>query len=424
LLLRSVVRIDCPHRSDRFFKRCRCRKWITLLGAHLRAGTRCWEVAQRKARILAEKSNATDMPVAEAVRLFIEDQEQQGHSKNWQYKHRRELNQFAEFCAAQAMRMTSDVTLQHVEEFRKTWSDGGTTRKKRQERIRQFFRYCLKHDWCSRNVAADLSKIKVHPTATLPLTREQFAAALAAAAKYHPLGKDREWHRRRAVAMLLLCRHSGLRISDAARLERSRLQTDDSLLLRTSKTGQPVYVLLPAHVAKLLRDLENPDNRKYFFWNGTSAWESPGIRWWGTLKRIFKAAGIPEAHPHCLRDTFAIECLLGGMELKEVSVLLGHSSIAITERHYLPWVRARQVRLEESLKKVWAERGLQEEAALVNASSKESTMMQSIKAVQASEPSKSRKRPRSSQTDNRPCEELQPNTDRRSRAVEGSRRPR
>ena len=57
---------DGPHRSDRFFERCRCRKWITLLAANKRlsAGTRSWEEAHRKAGILAEKSNATDMPVA------------------------------------------------------------------------------------------------------------------------------------------------------------------------------------------------------------------------------------------------------------------------------------------------------------------------------------------------------------------------
>ncbi|MGA2371135.1 MAG: DUF6632 domain-containing protein [Candidatus Korobacteraceae bacterium] len=109
-----------------------------------------------------------------------------------------------------------------------------------------FFRYCTKHKWSGENVAADLSRIKIEPTETLPLSREQFAAALKAAAEYHPRGKESAWRRQRATAMLLLCRHSGLRISDAARLQRSKLLPNDALFLRTTKTGQPVYVLLPS----------------------------------------------------------------------------------------------------------------------------------------------------------------------------------
>lgn len=71
------------------------------------------------------------------------------------------------------------------------------------------------------------------------------------------------------------------------------------------------------------------------------------------MKKIFKAAGIPEAHPHMLRDTFAVEMLLAGVSLQEVSVLLGHSSVKITEKHYKPWVKARQEQLQQSVRKPW-----------------------------------------------------------------------
>src|SRR5215469_13344988 len=40
------------------------------------------------------------------------------------------------------------------------------------------------------------------------------------------------------------------------------------------------------------------------------------------------------AHLHMLRDTFAVEYLLAGMPLEEVSRLLGHSSVLITQKHY------------------------------------------------------------------------------------------
>jgi integrase len=35
------------------------------------------------------------------------------------------------------------------------------------------------------------------------------------------------------------------------------------------------------------------------------------------------------------------------------SVLLGHSSVRITERHYKPWVKTLQKKLEEEVRKAW-----------------------------------------------------------------------
>jgi integrase len=56
----------------------------------------------------------------------------------------------------------------------------------------------------------------------------------------------------------------------------------------------------------------------------------------------------------CFRDTFAVECLLAGVPLERVSVLLGHSSAKVTERHYVPWVQKRQQQLEADLRSIWA----------------------------------------------------------------------
>ena len=43
-----------------------------------------------------------------------------------------------------------------------------------------------------------------------------------------------------------------------------------------------------------------------------------------------------------------------GVSLETVSVLLGHSSVKITERHYKPWVKKLQTKLEEEVTKIWS----------------------------------------------------------------------
>jgi integrase len=55
-----------------------------------------------------------------------------------------------------------------------------------------------------------------------------------------------------------------------------------------------------------------------------------------------------------LRDTFAVEMLLAGVPLEQVSMLLGHKSVKITEKHYAPWVKARQEQLAANVRKAWS----------------------------------------------------------------------
>jgi integrase len=49
-----------------------------------------------------------------------------------------------------------------------------------------------------------------------------------------------------------------------------------------------------------------------------------------------------------------VSLLLKGVQLPHVSILLGHASVKITERHYAPWVKARQEQLEAEVRKMWA----------------------------------------------------------------------
>ena len=118
----------------------------------------------------------------------------------------------------------------------------------------------------------------------------------------------------------------------------------------TAKTGTPVYCPLPPFVIEALNAI--PEST-YFFWTGLSTPKTAAGIWQESLKRLFVLAGVPDGHAHRFRDTFSVELLLAGVPIERVSILLGHQSVRITEKHYAPWVRARQEQLEADVRRTW-----------------------------------------------------------------------
>jgi integrase len=204
--------------------------------------------------------------------------------------------------------------------------------------------------WIERNPAAALKPTKVPHKPTLPYTDAEVERLLEAARALVGFGQ----YGPRIEPMILLLRYSGLRMQDAACLERARLE-GDTLFLYQQKTGTPVYCPLPPEVVKKVAAVEN-GNERYFFYDGRSQPESMVKSWDRVFRKVGQTASpiVPNAHPHRFCDTFAVSLLLKGVSLDSVSKLLGHSSIKITERHYAPWVKARQDQLESEVRRIWS----------------------------------------------------------------------
>ena len=152
--------------------------------------------------------------------------------------------------------------------------------------------------------------------------------------------------------MVLLLRYSGMRIGDAVGLPAERIE-GNRLFLYTQKTGVPVNTILPDFVLKAL-DATPKVSESHFFWDGTTDLETIVGSWRKRFVKLFDLAKVKNAHPHRFRDTFAVELLLTGVPIERVSILLGHQSVRITEKHYSPWVRSRQEQLEADLVNAWS----------------------------------------------------------------------
>ena len=92
----------------------------------------------------------------------------------------------------------------------------------------------------------------------------------------------------------------------------------------------------------------------YWFWTGQGTVETARKKWSEALADLFEKAEVKGGHPHRFRDTFAVELLKSGTPIERASILLGHSSVRVTEKHYNPWNRARQEQAEADVSKSWA----------------------------------------------------------------------
>jgi integrase len=220
---------------------------------------------------------------------------------------------------------------------------------KKFERLRSFFLFCENNGW-SGNPCKGLKPPKVQQNPTLPFTQEEIGKILGGCEIFGTLGRYRAANRNRVRAMVLLLRYSGLRIRDAVMLERRQIQ-NGRVFLRTAKTGTQVYLPLPDFVVAEMESLKQFPDR--FFWNGSGKIESAVGVWERTMKRLFEIAGIEGGHCHRFRDSFSVALLEKGVSIETVAVLLGHSDIRVTQKHYAPFVQTRQALLEEAVRRTW-----------------------------------------------------------------------
>lgn len=358
---------SCPQRNKgRKFRRCQCPLWVDgFLGdQEIRKSlrTKNWDKAQgtvREWEAHADEPPKTEpqsslISISHACETFLNDAVARNLRDSTLKKYRLLFRRLQTFAGDKGFRFIKELDLAALREFRTTWPNRNLGALKKLEYLRAFFRFAQDSGWIDENPASKIKNPRVSHCPTMPFSHDEIIRILRACDEYGQRfqGERRAGENaRRARALLLLLRYSGLRITDAVGLARNRI-TNEKLFLYTAKTGAPVYCPLPEVVLTALEAVPRTSER-YFFWTGDSKIESAVTNWQNALRDIFLLAEVTKGHAHRFRDTFAVELLLAGVPIERVSVLLGHSSVRITEKHYAPWVRERQAQLEEDIHRSW-----------------------------------------------------------------------
>ena len=139
------------------------------------------------------------------------------------------------------------------------------------------------------------------------------------------------YERARARALVLLLRHTALRISDALMLSKDRINNGE-LMLRTQKSGTMVWLPVHRELQDALDLLPIPRGAardcKHYFWNeqmGRRALLGIGER---AMQRVFELAGVEGGHAHRFRHTLAVDLLEKGATLEDIDCTACFGSVS------------------------------------------------------------------------------------------------
>jgi len=380
----------CPYRKNRYSRQCTCPKWFEIQGDGCRrrvsARTRDGRTADDLAAAEQERLRAGPAPPAEQVKpLTVEEGLAKwiaSFKRRWapstivQYgTFKRKVQRWA---TEKKITLLRDITSSHLETWREEWGlgdllppsvenpkgaprrtddkIGAPSQNQFQGYLKRFCHWAHTRGHFAVNPAAVLDSIRPDDKRTMPLTLEQFDELIAAAEKYDSY-RMRPMDRFGAElkAIFLVQRWTGLRILDVLALPRKAL-VGNALSLKTIKTGAKVKATLPLHVVAALAAIPpRPGTHKdYFFWSTTCKYAVLRSQWLCRIRKLRPQLSFVDEHgqpmvfhSHMLRDTFAVQLILAGAHVDEVSALLTHKSIAVTQRYYMRWIKEMETQLQD-----------------------------------------------------------------------------
>ena len=191
--------------------------------------------------------------------------------------------------------------------------------------LKAFFSYALEEGDLETNPAGRLPQPKVAQRLPRALSPEQVRAFFAVIAK----GKSER--DRRDVVLFHLCYVCGLRIREAASVQRQHLDLESATLRVIGKGDKERVLFVKPKTVELLKEHIARMGVRDFLFPG----DEDGHVSLFDLRIEFRSyatdAGLPESiTAHVLRHSIAVHYLMGGAPISFVQRLLGHASLAAT----------------------------------------------------------------------------------------------
>lgn len=254
-------------------------------------------------------------------------------SPHTQAAYRRDLTKFFLFIEQAGIHSLNALTEAHLlaflrEQHERHYASSSCSRASMA--MKSFFRFLRREGVLSYHLARFIESPRIWQELPEVLSLDEVERLIAA-----PDPTSKRGARDRAILELFYS--SGLRVSELCGLRIHDLD-EDRLLVR-GKGGKTRIVPLGRvaidaieHYLAHFHEAPGEDNPYIFLSDKGGALQRVAL--WKMVKSYARQAGITKSiSPHTLRHTYATALLDGGADLRVIQELLGHSSIASTERY-------------------------------------------------------------------------------------------
>jgi integrase len=259
-------------------------------------------------------------------------------------RYRQTLGEFELFLSERKVSNLKDITRPFVEAFKvwrvsrirkKKFSRGATSIALDAAIVHRVFSYAVDNEMVVKNPVRMEGKPGAEPTrGAQPFNGDEI--------------KRMRRHAGDDLLAFLLLRHTGFRGSDAVQLTWSEVHFDSREIERLTQKRRKL-VVLPVHT-ELLFALEseyarrNPQPHERVLLNPNTGESLRRPRLYAKIQSLGVRAGVPHAHPHRFRDSFAVDLLCAGAGVYDVARMLG-DTVETVEKHYAPFVPALRERV-------------------------------------------------------------------------------
>lgn len=257
--------------------------------------------------------------------------------------YRRDLEAFHEFLRKGGVTgetYTKEMVLQFLTDQR-VKEYAASTIARRMIALKVFFKFLKREGEISHNIALYLETPKQWKTLPEYLTEAEVERLLDIRSDTPEALRDK--------ALFELLYSSGLRVSELCRLK--IYDVDDQFVKVMGKghkerlvpLGRPALAAVDRYLTEVRSQYDSETDTTLFLSNRGKPLSRAAV--WGRVKLRAKEIGLTKnISPHTLRHTFATHLLDHGADLRVIQEMLGHATIASTDRY----THVSRVRLQES----------------------------------------------------------------------------
>lgn len=210
---------------------------------------------------------------------------------------------------------------------------GAATRARGLAAVRNFVRYLARRDLVDPTILSSVRTPRVARPAPKPLPADEVERLLATA----DVVEEEPWVAARDVAVFTLLYGAGLRIGEALALTARDMPEGDRLRVTGKGRRTRIVPVLPAvreAIADYVRRCPHPLESGSPLFRGKRGGPLDSAVAQRQMRRLRFQLGLPAtATPHALRHSFATHLLAAGGDLRAIQELLGHASLAATQRY-------------------------------------------------------------------------------------------